>query len=169
MERGQQNTLINLESCYDEKVVLPKRYKASEMESRKDASVLESRMARARGNKCQPHEREKINSSSLSPNNRFTTKDLKNIKSERREIRGTNQEFFEEDKRLKRAKAGRIWNDNIIWVKGNFLQRDDEELLDLRFRSVKQSVKSTVERKESLLDEVIEEETELELVMGKSA
>ncbi|KAF6156348.1 hypothetical protein GIB67_031469 [Kingdonia uniflora] len=35
--------------------------------------------------------------------------------------------------------AGRTWNDNIIWVKGKCLQRDDEELLDLRFRSVKQS------------------------------
>ncbi|KAF6146267.1 hypothetical protein GIB67_011739 [Kingdonia uniflora] len=61
----------------------------------------------------------------------------------------------------------RTWNDNIIWVKGNFLQRDDEELLDLRFRSVKQSVKSTVERKVSLLDEVAEEETKLELVLGE--
>ncbi|KAF6148208.1 hypothetical protein GIB67_011983 [Kingdonia uniflora] len=49
-------------------------------------------------------------------------------------------------------------------MRGNCLQRDDEELLDLRFRSVKQSVKSTVERKESLLDEVVEEKTELKLV-----
>ncbi|KAF6154419.1 hypothetical protein GIB67_028311 [Kingdonia uniflora] len=49
--------------------------------------------------------------------------------------------------------------------RGNCLQRDDEEPLDLRFRSVKQSVKSTVEKKESLLDEVVEEETELELVL----
>ncbi|KAF6148464.1 hypothetical protein GIB67_038819 [Kingdonia uniflora] len=60
---------------------------------------------------------------------------------------------------------GRTWNDNVIWVKGNYLQRDDEEPLDLRFRTVKQSVKSTVERKKSLLDEVAEEETELELVL----
>ncbi|KAF6164769.1 hypothetical protein GIB67_041021 [Kingdonia uniflora] len=63
--------------------------------------------------------------------------------------------------------AGRTWNDNIIWVKGNCLQRDDEELLDLRFRSVKQSVKSIVEKKESLLDKVTKEETELELVLGE--
>ncbi|KAF6144742.1 hypothetical protein GIB67_017761 [Kingdonia uniflora] len=61
--------------------------------------------------------------------------------------------------------AGRTWNDNIIWVKGNWLQRDEEEPLDLRFRTVKQSVKSTVERKESLLDDVAKEETELELVL----
>ncbi|KAF6151322.1 hypothetical protein GIB67_040595 [Kingdonia uniflora] len=71
----------------------------------------------------------------------------------------TRSRFFDQNS------AGRAWNDNIIWVKGNFLQRDNEELLDLRFRSVKQSVKSTVERKESLLDEVAEEETEVELVL----
>ncbi|KAF6168231.1 hypothetical protein GIB67_011616 [Kingdonia uniflora] len=50
---------------------------------------------------------------------------------------------------------------------GNYLQRDDEELLDLRFRSVKKSMKSTVESKKSLLDEVGEEETELKLVLGE--
>ncbi|KAF6139765.1 hypothetical protein GIB67_024042, partial [Kingdonia uniflora] len=44
-------------------------------------------------------------------------------------------------------------------------KRDDEEPLDLRFRTVKQSVKSTVERKKSLLVEVVEEETILELVL----
>ncbi|KAF6145689.1 hypothetical protein GIB67_028910 [Kingdonia uniflora] len=63
--------------------------------------------------------------------------------------------------------TGRIWNDNIKWVKGNCLQRDDEELLDFRFRSGKQSVKYRVERKESLLDEVAEEKTKLELVLGE--
>ncbi|KAF6140511.1 hypothetical protein GIB67_018248 [Kingdonia uniflora] len=61
--------------------------------------------------------------------------------------------------------AGQTWNDNIIWVKGNCLQRDDEKPLDLRFRTVKQSVKSKVERKESLFDEVAEEETKLKLVL----
>ncbi|KAF6150348.1 hypothetical protein GIB67_034047 [Kingdonia uniflora] len=61
--------------------------------------------------------------------------------------------------------VGRTWKDNIIWVKGNCLQRDDEEPLDLRFRTVNQSVKSKVERKESLLDEVAEEETKLKLVL----
>ncbi|KAF6173564.1 hypothetical protein GIB67_022923 [Kingdonia uniflora] len=62
---------------------------------------------------------------------------------------------------------GQTWNDNIICVMGNCLQRDDKALLDLRFRSVKQSVKSTVERKESLFDEAAKEETELELVLGE--
>ncbi|KAF6165876.1 hypothetical protein GIB67_012773 [Kingdonia uniflora] len=52
-------------------------------------------------------------------------------------------------------------------INGNCHQRDGEELLDLRFRSVKQSVKSIVERKKSLLDKVAEEETELELVLGE--
>ncbi|KAF6137053.1 hypothetical protein GIB67_030817 [Kingdonia uniflora] len=42
--------------------------------------------------------------------------------------------------------TGRTWNDNIIWVKG---------------------MKSIVERKESLLGEVAEEETELKLVLGE--
>ncbi|KAF6166832.1 hypothetical protein GIB67_012228 [Kingdonia uniflora] len=60
---------------------------------------------------------------------------------------------------------GRTCNDNVIWVKGNCPQRDDEEPLDLQFRTVKQSVNSSVERKESLLDEVAEKETELELVL----
>ncbi|KAF6134753.1 hypothetical protein GIB67_002154 [Kingdonia uniflora] len=211
-------------------------YKASDMESGKDASVLESRTVRARGSKWQPHEREKINSSSSSPSNRFATKDLESNQRERRKIKGINQEFFEDDKRLKRAKSsgsrrweyssvvrrnldssidsypdieenfvkprglkevrvvppphqfgeggnecnwvmsssnereyvgGQTWNDNIIWVKGNCLQRDDEEFMDLRFRFVKKSVKSTVERKESLLDEAAEEGTKLELVLGE--
>ncbi|KAF6170010.1 hypothetical protein GIB67_034402, partial [Kingdonia uniflora] len=35
--------------------------------------------------------------------------------------------------------AGRPWNDNVIWVKGDCLQRDDEEPMKLLFRTVKQS------------------------------
>ncbi|KAF6175835.1 hypothetical protein GIB67_003323 [Kingdonia uniflora] len=45
---------------------------------------------------------------------------------------------FREFCKAKGAIGGRTWNDNIIWVKGNYLQRDDEELLELRFRYVKQ-------------------------------
>ncbi|KAF6165470.1 hypothetical protein GIB67_028029 [Kingdonia uniflora] len=74
---------------------------------------------------------------------------------------------FREFCKAKGAIGGRTWNDSIIWAKGNCLQRDDDELLDRRFRSVKQSVKSIVEREKSLLDEVAEEETELELVLGE--
>ncbi|KAF6172347.1 hypothetical protein GIB67_024969 [Kingdonia uniflora] len=65
----------------------------------------------------------------------------------------------------KEEKVRRITPEDVLqFYEGNCLQRDDEEPLNLRFRSVKQSVKSTVERKESLLDEVAEEETELKLV-----
>ncbi|KAF6176787.1 hypothetical protein GIB67_020509 [Kingdonia uniflora] len=63
------------------------------------------------------------------------------------------------------TESSQTYNDNIIWAKGNCLKRDDKEPLDLRFRTVKQSVKSKVERKESLLDEVAKEETELKLVL----
>ncbi|KAF6148844.1 hypothetical protein GIB67_014215, partial [Kingdonia uniflora] len=35
--------------------------------------------------------------------------------------------------------ASRPWNDNVIWVKGDCLQRDDEEPMELLFRTVKQS------------------------------
>ncbi|KAF6146645.1 hypothetical protein GIB67_008931 [Kingdonia uniflora] len=45
------------------------------------------------------------------------------------------------------------------------LQRDDEEPMKLLFRTVKQRPKSQVERKESLLDKVALEETELEVVL----
>ncbi|KAF6136820.1 hypothetical protein GIB67_030105 [Kingdonia uniflora] len=61
--------------------------------------------------------------------------------------------------------TGHTWNDSIIWMKGNFLQGDNDEPLDFWFRTLKQSVKSTVERKESLLAKVVEEETELKLVL----
>ncbi|KAF6144510.1 hypothetical protein GIB67_023956 [Kingdonia uniflora] len=232
------------------------------MESGKDASVLESRTVHEKSNKCQPLERERINSTSSSSIKRFTTsKNLESTQRERRKIRGFDKELSEGDKRLKRAKdtgslrwlyssvarerldatadshseivckmgsssvnevltsgqtnksdnegevgleqflgfpgqlifypprsnafrefckakateggkwrnfaefVGQTWNDNIIWVKGNCLQRDDEEPLDLWFRTAKQSVKSKLERKESLLDEVAEEETKLELVL----
>ncbi|KAF6168140.1 hypothetical protein GIB67_011525 [Kingdonia uniflora] len=58
--------------------------------------------------------------------------------------------------------AGRPWNDNVIWVKGDCLQRDDEEPMELLFRTVKQTPKSQVTRKESLLDIIAQEDTELE-------
>ncbi|KAF6152402.1 hypothetical protein GIB67_038025 [Kingdonia uniflora] len=72
-------------------------------------------------------------------------------------------ERWEKEQKLKRISP----EDVLQFYRGNCLQQDDEELLDVRFRSVKQSVKSIVERKESLLDEVAEEETELKLVLGE--
>ncbi|KAF6164854.1 hypothetical protein GIB67_017057 [Kingdonia uniflora] len=75
------------------------------MKCGKDASVLESRTVRARDNKCQPHERERINSSSSSPNNRFITKNIENTQRKRQKIKGINQELSEDDKRLKRVRG----------------------------------------------------------------
>ncbi|KAF6169070.1 hypothetical protein GIB67_038567 [Kingdonia uniflora] len=62
-------------------------------------------------------------------------------------------------------KEGRMWNDNVIWVNGNYLQRDDEEPMELLCRTVKQSPTSKVKRKKSLLDTVAQEEAELEAVL----
>ncbi|KAF6145308.1 hypothetical protein GIB67_017019 [Kingdonia uniflora] len=63
--------------------------------------------------------------------------------------------------------AGQTLNDNIIWVKCNFLQRDDEELLDLRFRSVKQ--KKVVEGQSASMDDLkeVEERARLAILQGK--
>ncbi|KAF6138625.1 hypothetical protein GIB67_032519, partial [Kingdonia uniflora] len=33
--------------------------------------------------------------------------------------------------------AGRPWNDNVIWVKGDYLQRDDVEPIELPLRTIK--------------------------------
>ncbi|KAF6145704.1 hypothetical protein GIB67_010665 [Kingdonia uniflora] len=72
------------------------------------------------------------------------------------------------DRWEREKKVRRITPEDVLqFYGGNCPQREDETLLDLRFRSAKQSVKSTVERKESLLDDVVEEETELELVLGE--
>ncbi|KAF6157124.1 hypothetical protein GIB67_041585, partial [Kingdonia uniflora] len=60
---------------------------------------------------------------------------------------------------------GRMWNDYIIWVKGDYLQRQDEEPMKLLYRTVKKSPQSKVTKKESLLDTVAREEVELEVVL----
>ncbi|KAF6135835.1 hypothetical protein GIB67_028154 [Kingdonia uniflora] len=88
------------------------RYKASEMESGKNASVLESWTVRARSNKCQPFEKERINSTSSSPIKRFSTsKNLESTQRERQKIRGFDKELSKGDQRLKRAKdfGSRWW------------------------------------------------------------
>ncbi|KAF6161421.1 hypothetical protein GIB67_009300 [Kingdonia uniflora] len=74
-------------------------------------------------------------------------------------VSATRRRFFDLNS------ASQAWNDNVIWVKGNCHQRDDEEPLDLLFRILKQSPKSRVERKDSLLDEVTEKEVEIEFVL----
>ncbi|KAF6161245.1 hypothetical protein GIB67_009132 [Kingdonia uniflora] len=159
MEIGRKNMLKNELSCNDGKVALSKRYKASDIESRKDALIMESRMVRARSNKCYPHERERINSSSSSPNKCFTTKNLESTRSERQKIRGFDKELSEGDKRLKRAKdsGSRRWQYNSV-VRGKLDSTADSH-------SDTEGVKSTVEMKKSLLNKVTEEETELGLVL----
>ncbi|KAF6168100.1 hypothetical protein GIB67_011485 [Kingdonia uniflora] len=56
--------------------------------------------------------------------------------------------------------AGRVWNDNILWVSGECLQRSDEEPLELNSRTI-----TKVSRKESFIDVVAREDTELEAVL----
>ncbi|KAF6137467.1 hypothetical protein GIB67_009943, partial [Kingdonia uniflora] len=40
---------------------------------------------------------------------------------------------------------GRPWNDNVIWVKGDCLLRDDEEPIELLFRTINQSKYNNVQ------------------------
>ncbi|KAF6155065.1 hypothetical protein GIB67_035812 [Kingdonia uniflora] len=59
----------------------------------------------------------------------------------------------------------RIWNDNAIWAKGDCLQRDDEEPIEILRRTIKKSPQSKVTRNKSLFDTVAQEGTELEAVL----
>ncbi|KAF6169771.1 hypothetical protein GIB67_018564 [Kingdonia uniflora] len=58
------------------------------------------------------------------------------------------------------SSAGRVWNDNLLWVFGECLQRSDEEPLELNNRTI-----TKVSRKESFIDAVAREGTELEAVL----
>ncbi|KAF6139190.1 hypothetical protein GIB67_040337 [Kingdonia uniflora] len=58
-----------------------------------------------------------------------------------------------------------MWNDNVIWVKGDCLQREDEELMKLLYRTVKKSPRSKVTRREPLLDTSAQEGVEFEIVL----
>ncbi|KAF6134703.1 hypothetical protein GIB67_002104 [Kingdonia uniflora] len=175
------------------------------MESGKDASFLESRTVHARSIKCQLHERERINSSSSSPNKLLIIKNFESTQRERKKIRGIDKELSEGDKRLKRAKGlgSHRWeyngavvgkldstadshpdtegrnspvesifkmgrssvNEVLTSGRTNESNSEGEEGLE-QFHSFL-GVMSTVERKESLLDKVAEEETELKLVLGE--
>ncbi|KAF6140114.1 hypothetical protein GIB67_028920 [Kingdonia uniflora] len=59
--------------------------------------------------------------------------------------------------------TGQMWDDNVIWVKGDYLQKDDDEPMALLYRTVKKSPQSKV-KKESLLDIVAQEGVEFEAV-----
>ncbi|KAF6171733.1 hypothetical protein GIB67_007254 [Kingdonia uniflora] len=141
-------------------MVLSKRYKASDMESGKDASVLESRTVRARSNKCQPLEKERINSASSSPIKHFiTSQNLESTQRKRQKIKRFDNELSEGDKRLKRAKKF----GSRRWLYSSVVREKLDATADSH--SDTEGVKSIVEMKESLSDEVAEEETKLKLVM----
>ncbi|KAF6161986.1 hypothetical protein GIB67_020042 [Kingdonia uniflora] len=65
------------------------------------------------------------------------------------------------------SSAGRVWNDNLLWMSGECLQRSDEEPLELNNRTIIKGISYKVLRKESFIDYVSKEGTELEVVLKK--
>ncbi|KAF6167550.1 hypothetical protein GIB67_031751 [Kingdonia uniflora] len=63
------------------------------------------------------------------------------------------------------SSAGRVWNDNLLWVSGECLQRSDEEPLELNNRTITKGISCKVLRKESFIDVVAKEGTELEAIL----
>ncbi|KAF6152077.1 hypothetical protein GIB67_031399 [Kingdonia uniflora] len=63
------------------------------------------------------------------------------------------------------SSTGRVWNDNLLWVSGEYLQRSDEKPLELNNRTITKGVNCKVSRKESFIDVVVREGTELEAVL----
>ncbi|KAF6134359.1 hypothetical protein GIB67_005751 [Kingdonia uniflora] len=63
------------------------------------------------------------------------------------------------------SSAGQVWNDNFLWVSGECLQRSDEEPLELNNRTITKGINCKVSRKESFIDAVAREGTELEAVL----
>ncbi|KAF6162911.1 hypothetical protein GIB67_021060 [Kingdonia uniflora] len=63
------------------------------------------------------------------------------------------------------SSVGRVRNDNLLWVSGECLQRSDEEPLELNNRTITKGINFKVSRKESFIDVVSREGTELEAVL----
>ncbi|KAF6170661.1 hypothetical protein GIB67_015613 [Kingdonia uniflora] len=63
------------------------------------------------------------------------------------------------------SSAGRVWNNNHLWVSGECLQRSDEEPLELSNRTITKGINCKVSRKESFIDAVAWEGTKLEAVI----
>ncbi|KAF6151041.1 hypothetical protein GIB67_010619 [Kingdonia uniflora] len=63
------------------------------------------------------------------------------------------------------SSAGRVWNDNLLWVSGECLQRTDEEPLEVNNKTITKGINCKVSRKESYIDVVAREDTELEAVL----
>ncbi|KAF6168223.1 hypothetical protein GIB67_011608 [Kingdonia uniflora] len=62
------------------------------------------------------------------------------------------------------SSVGRVWNDNILWVSGECLQRSNEEPLELNNKTITEGINCKVSRKESFIDVISWEGTELEAV-----
>ncbi|KAF6154811.1 hypothetical protein GIB67_032423, partial [Kingdonia uniflora] len=65
------------------------------------------------------------------------------------------------------SSAGRVWNNNLLWVSGECFQRSDEDPLELNNRTITKGISCKVSRKESFIDYVVEEGSELEVVLKK--
>ncbi|KAF6173089.1 hypothetical protein GIB67_004192 [Kingdonia uniflora] len=63
------------------------------------------------------------------------------------------------------SSAGRVRNDNLLWVSGECLQRSDEKPLQLNNITITKGINCKVSRKESFIDVVSREGTELEDVL----
>ncbi|KAF6173102.1 hypothetical protein GIB67_004205 [Kingdonia uniflora] len=63
------------------------------------------------------------------------------------------------------SSAGRVWNDNLLWVSGECIQQSDEEPLELNNRTITKGINCKLSRKESLIDVVVREGTELDVVL----
>ncbi|KAF6174685.1 hypothetical protein GIB67_008740 [Kingdonia uniflora] len=63
------------------------------------------------------------------------------------------------------SSAGRVWNDNLLWVSGEYLQRSNEESLELNNRTITKGINCKVSRKESFIDIVAREDNELKAVL----
>ncbi|KAF6153565.1 hypothetical protein GIB67_027432 [Kingdonia uniflora] len=74
------------------------------------------------------------------------------------------------------SSAGRVWNDNLLWVSGEYLQQSDEEPLELKNRTIQRlicilcagvyaRINCKVSRKESFINVVARECTELEAAL----
>ncbi|KAF6173445.1 hypothetical protein GIB67_027140 [Kingdonia uniflora] len=63
------------------------------------------------------------------------------------------------------SSAGRVWNDNLVWVSGECLQRSDEEPLELNNRTITKGINYKVSRKESFIVIIAREGTELKVVL----
>ncbi|KAF6136943.1 hypothetical protein GIB67_005325 [Kingdonia uniflora] len=63
------------------------------------------------------------------------------------------------------SSTGRVWNDNLLWVSGECLQRSDEEPLELNNRIITKGINYKVLKKESFIDVVVREGNELKAVL----